>query len=101
VLGFWSPGGLEVTKQPLRIFSNERRWYDSPPAAVRLSTSSVPRMRRAIRLASYRLVVEGSAFVVAEARLIVRVEDFGHKLSATVYGGLVEDTLQVFLDGVH
>jgi len=46
-------------------------------------------------------VVEVAAFVVAEARLIVRVEDFGHKLSATVYGGLVEDTFQVFLDGVH
>jgi hypothetical protein len=48
-----------------------------------------------------RFVVEGSAFVVAEARLIVRVEDFGHKISATVNAGLVEDAFEVFLDGVH
>lgn len=56
---------------------------------------------RAVRLAAQGFVVEVAAFVVAEARLIVRVEDFGHKLSATVYGGLVEDTFQVFLDRVH
>jgi hypothetical protein len=61
----------------------------------------VPLTRRAIWLASYRFVVEGSAFVVAEARLIVRVEDFGHKISAAVNAGLAEDAFEVFLDGVH
>lgn len=45
-------------------------------------------------------MLDGTAFVVAEARLVVGEEDFGDEIAATADAGLIEDALEVLLNGV-
>src|SRR5215471_7946904 len=91
-----------------RILSSGRLGADgwiADPSASRLTSCSRSApgrggSRPALGPAAHWFVLAGAAFVVAEARLVVGKEHLSDEITATAYSGLVEDALEVLLDGV-
>ena len=71
------------------------------PGSLRYSGATAPDFRwSGRRAAPERQPVDRTLLVVAQARLVVREEDLPDQIAAAAHAGLLEDALEMLLDGV-